>query len=67
MNGRFLPFAEKDFAAGPARPFSAMSKVTALLWERFNAGAAPMAVVSTDNCSYNGEKVRSAVTTITEK
>ncbi|WP_367276479.1 hypothetical protein [uncultured Oscillibacter sp.] len=59
MNGRFLPFAEKDFAAGPVQPSSAMSKVTALLWERFNAGAAPMAVVSTDNCSHNGEKVRS--------
>ena len=67
MNGRFLPFAEKDFAAGPVQPSSAMSKVTALLWERFNAGAAPMAVVSTDNCSHNGEKVRSAVTAIAEK
>lgn len=67
MNGNYLPLAEKDFAAGPASPASAMSKVAALLLERFNAGGVPMAVVSTDNCSRNGEKIRNSVVAMVEK
>lgn len=67
MDGKFLPMAEKDFAAGPEKCVSAMGKVTAFLLERFNAGGTPMAVVSTDNCSRNGEKIRSSVVTMTEK
>lgn len=67
MDGSFLPMAEKDFAAGPEKCSSAMGKVTALLLERFNAGGTPMAVVSTDNCSRNGEKIRASVMTMVEK
>ncbi len=67
INGAFLPFAEKDFAAGPEKASFAMSKAAALLLERFNAGGTPLALVSTDNCSHNGEKLRNAVTTIAEK
>ncbi len=67
MDGKFLAIAEKDFAAGPEKCVSAMGKVTALLLERFNAGGTPMAVVSTDNCSRNGEKIRNSVVTMTEK
>lgn len=67
MDGSFLPAAEKDFAAGPEKCGSAMGKVTALLLERFRAGGTPMAVVSTDNCSRNGEKIRNSVVTMTEK
>lgn len=64
VNGRPLPLAEKDFAAGPSHPTLAMSKVTALLLERFTAGGYPLAVVSTDNCSHNGEKLRTSVVTM---
>ena len=67
MDGKYLPFAEQDFAAGPAHPSSAMSKIVALLWERFQAGGIPVAMVSTDNCSHNGEKLRVAVTAMAEK
>ncbi len=42
----------------------AMSMVAALLFERFQAGAAPLAVVSMDNCSHNGEKLQSSVMTV---
>jgi len=35
-----------------------MGIVAALLLERYNAGGAPVAVVSMDNCSRNGEKLR---------
>ncbi len=67
LDGSFTPLAEKDFAAGPEKCVSAMGKVTALLLERFRAGKYPMAVVSTDNCSRNGEKVRRGVVTMAEK
>ncbi len=67
MDGNFTPLAEKDFAAGPQGCSSAMGKVAALLLERFNAGKYPMAVVSTDNCSRNGEKLRNSVVTMVDK
>ena len=41
-----------------------MSMVTALLFERFKNGAAPIAMCSMDNCSHNGEKLKSSVVTI---
>ena len=67
MSGKFTPMAEKDFAAGPEKCVLAMGWVAALLLERYKAGAFPLAVVSTDNCSHNGEKVRSGVVTMAEK
>ena len=42
-------------------PGSAMYTVAELLKARFDAGALPMAVVSMDNCSHNGEKLEAAV------
>jgi len=56
-----------DFEAGPDKPVSYIGKVTALLYERFKAGALPVAMVSTDNCSHNGEKLFTAVRTFAEK
>ncbi len=38
-----------------------MGKVTALLYERFKAGKLPLTVQSMDNCSHNGDKVKTAV------
>ena len=67
IDGKFTALAEADFAAGPHKGKLAMSKVASLLLERFHAGGTPMAVVSTDNCSHNGEKVRLGVTTMVEK
>ena len=42
----------------------AMSIVCALLLARYRAGQLPLAVVSMDNCSHNGEKLRNAVVEI---
>ena len=67
IHGDFFPFVEADFANGPAKCSHAMSVVCALLLERYNAGAAPLAVVSMDNCSHNGEKLRESVVTVAEK
>ncbi|MBO7639110.1 MAG: mannitol dehydrogenase family protein, partial [Treponema sp.] len=49
--GVFMPGVEEDFASGPASPKSYMGKVVALLHERFENGALPVAMVSMDNCS----------------
>ena len=60
-DGSYLPVVESDLAAGPSAPRHAMSIVCALLLERFRAGRLPVAVVSMDNCSHNGEKLKAAV------
>ena len=60
-DGALAPVAEADFAGGPARPRHAMAIVAALLLERYLAGAMPIAVVSMDNCSRNGERLKNAV------
>lgn len=44
-----------------------MGKVTALLLERFRAGAYPLTVQSMDNCSHNGDKVKQAVIAYAQK
>lgn len=60
-DGDYLPYVKPDLENGPMKPVGAMAVVTALLYERFKAGAMPLAVVSMDNCSHNGEKLQSAV------
>ena len=67
MAGEFFPFVEADFVGGPAKCSHAMSLVCALLLERFQNGATPIAVVSMDNCSHNGEKLKGSVTTVAHK
>lgn len=60
--GELLPAVAADFAAGPSHVVSYMGKVASLLYERFLAGEKPVAMVSTDNCSHNGEKLSLALT-----
>lgn len=64
LNGNFLDIVVEDISSGPKRPMHAMSIVTALLFKRFLKGAKPLAVVSMDNCSHNGEKLKDAIVTI---
>jgi fructuronate reductase len=63
-DGSLLPVVESDMKEGPSKARHAMSIVAALLLERFNSGVAPIAVVSMDNCSHNGEKLMSAVLSV---
>ena len=56
-----LPVVERDLAAGPEGPRHTMSIAAALLYRRFQAGGAPIAMVSMDNCARNGEKLRAGV------
>ena len=58
---------EKGYSISPAdlergaEPQLIMGKVTALLYQRYQAGELPITVQSMDNCSHNGDKVKSAV------
>ena len=62
--GQYFPFIQADIDNGPQKPGSAMAVVCALLFERYKAGKYPLAVVSMDNCSHNGEKLMSSILTM---
>ena len=65
-DGAYMPVVEADMKEGPEAARHAMAIVAALLLERYNAGKLPMAVVSMDNCSHNGEKLMNSVLTMAE-
>ena len=56
-----------DYANGPAKPASYLGKVVSLLYTRFEAGHLPIAMVSMDNCSHNGDKLAAAVHAFADK
>ncbi|MCC8074399.1 MAG: mannitol dehydrogenase family protein [Clostridiales bacterium] len=61
VDGSLMPVVVADMEEGPAAARHAMSIVCALLLERYKAGKYPLAVVSMDNCSHNGEKLQASV------
>ena len=61
MAGEFMPVVAADMSEGPDSARHAMSIVCAMMAKRFAAGAYPIALVSMDNCSHNGEKLRASV------
>ncbi|MCL2374467.1 MAG: mannitol dehydrogenase family protein [Treponema sp.] len=65
--GAFAPGVEGDFRAGPAAPASSMGKVAALMHRRYLAGQLPVSLVSMDNCSHNGDRLREAITAFARK
>ena len=66
MKGELMPVVVSDMNSGPDAPKHAMSVTASLLLERFRANAQPIAVVSMDNCSHNGEKLRASVLEIAQ-
>ena len=59
--GEFFPAVAADFEKGPEAPESYLGKVVSLLYTRYTHGALPIAMVSIDNCSHNGDKLYAAV------
>ena len=59
--GEQLKDVARDFKNGQQKPASYMGKVTSLLYARYMAGKKPVAMVSTDNCSHNGDKLYAAI------
>ena len=64
--GNTLPAIAADFAKGPEKPASYLGKVVSLLYHRYVSGKLPIAMVSMDNCSHNGDKLAAAVTAIAD-
>lgn len=65
-SGELYPAVAADMTNGPQEPQSYIGKVTALLYERYLAGKLPIAMVSMDNCSHNGDKLYAAVIAFAE-
>lgn len=66
-DGTRFPFVEADIHNGPDKAVGAMAVLTAMLYERYQAGQYPLALVSMDNCSQNGAKLRESVLTMTKQ
>lgn len=67
--GGYLKIVEEDFKRGYRKPVHIMGKITALLYERYKGekdalrpARLPLALVSMDNCSHNGDRLHEAVT-----
>ena len=65
--GELLPLVVEDFKNGPAKPMSYIGKVASLLYTRYASGKKPIAMVSMDNCSHNGDKLFAAVDAYAQK
>ena len=59
--GDYMAYVKADMENGPESVTGAMGIVTSLLHTRFQAGRLPLALVSMDNMSHNGEKLRQSV------
>lgn len=60
-------FVQDDILRGPEGCATICCMVAALLLERYKADGSPIAMVSMDNCSRNGEKLQNAILSIAEK
>lgn len=67
MLGDYSPIVMQDFKNGPENPVSIMGKITALTYIRYKHNQLPIALVSMDNCSHNGEKLYNSVNEIAGK
>ena len=61
MDGNYQKTVAEDLENGPENARHAMTIVTALLYHRYRNGKTPLAVVSMDNCSHNGEKLQASI------
>lgn len=66
-SGDYSVEVQEDMANGPQYPKGVMAKIASLAYTRYQHGELPIAFVSMDNCSHNGDKLYSAVETISRK
>lgn len=64
--GDYSADVQEDMASGPESPKSVMAKVTSLAYTRYQNGELPIAFVSMDNCSHNGDILHNSVSAIAE-
>ena len=60
-SGNYSKAVAHDMEAGPEKAESYIGKVAALIYHRFKNGAYPVACISMDNCSRNGDLLKSAI------
>ena len=65
MSGAYYPEVIDDFSLGclDRIPKNGMAIIAALLYHRFTTGACPVAMVSMDNFSHNGDKLFDSIMT----
>lgn len=61
LNNEYFPIVENDLKNGPNNPNHIMSIITSLLYQRFLTSKSPITLLSLDNCSHNGEKLKNSV------
>lgn len=66
-DGTYLGIIKKDLEEGPNGPLHTMSMIAAFMYKRYLAGKFPVTLVSMDNCSHNGDKLKDAVLTISRE
>uniref|UniRef100_A0A7C5Z892 Mannitol dehydrogenase family protein n=1 Tax=Caldicellulosiruptor owensensis TaxID=55205 RepID=A0A7C5Z892_9FIRM len=67
LKGDYLPAVKEEIENGPQSPKTSMGKVAALAYVRYKSGRKPVAYVSLDNCSKNGEKLQSSIVQIAKE
>ena len=65
--GALIGLVQKDLEGKLAQPVHLISKVVALLAHRYGNGRKPLALLSLDNCSQNGAKLRQGVLAVAEQ
>ena len=63
-DGGYLGYVAADIENGPEKASGAMGILTAMLLCRYEHGGTPLALVSMDNCSHNGDLLRNSVLTM---
>ncbi len=65
--GEYLGVVLSDIQKGPSAPLHTMGMIASLLYKRYSKNQAPVTLVSMDNCSNNGDKLKNGVVTIAEE
>jgi fructuronate reductase len=64
LDGEIRAAVKEEISQGLEQPKHTMVMLAALLHKRYQSGMAPLALVSTDNFSHNGDKLKDAVLTV---
>lgn len=64
INENIIPIVTEDIKNGTDKPKHTMSIIAAMLYRRYKSCSMPVAVVSMDNCSHNGERLKNGVMTV---
>lgn len=67
LNGNYSSIVEEDINNEPKKAKNIMSIIAAMLLERYKNTAFPIAMLSVDNCSNNGDKLKSSIVEISRE